>query len=341
VRAYPGPVPRREWTLLLTLAAIWGASYMFIKIGLRELSPGMITSLRIGLGALVLVPIAHFGGSLGGVRGALGVLALVALVQVAAPFLLINAGEQEISSALAGILVASAPIFTAILAVFVDQDERSRGTSLAGVIVGVVGVAMLLGVDLGGSGAELLGGLAVVLAALGYAVGGLIVKRRLSHLDPIGIAAAVMVIATAMTLPLAFAGAPEGVPGIGPLAAVAALGMLGTGVAFAIFYSLISRVGPARTFLVTYLAPAFAVVYGATLLGERVTVATIGGLALILAGSYLAAEGRLPWSPRRPLPVPVADAGSTGFAPAPAEDGGTDPQTAQEAARSTSSAEGR
>ena len=293
---------RRDWTLLLILAAIWGSSYMFIAIGLRELSPAMIVFLRVAFGAAVLIPIAWRRGALARAGAAWAILALVAAVQVVGPFLLIAAGQQEITSSLAGILVASVPIFTAILAIFFDREDRSEGLRLVGVLVGIVGVALLFGVDLSGSSSLLLGGGAVVLASLGYAVGGLIVKRRLGAVQPIAVAALVLAGSTLISAPAAFASAPESLPSAGPLAAVAALGLLGTGVAFAIFYGLIARVGPARSFIVTYLAPGFAVIYGAVLLGESISVATLAGLALILIGSYLAAEGRIPG---RRLPEPV------------------------------------
>jgi drug/metabolite transporter (DMT)-like permease len=289
---------RRSWSLLLVLGAIWGASYLFIKIGLRDLSPSMVAFVRIALAALVLLPVAAFQGALAGVRARAGWLALIGAVQVAGPFFLISAGEEEISSGLAGILVAAAPLFTALLAVWVDHEERSQGLRLGGVLVGFGGVALLLGVDLGGSGAELLGGLAVVLAGLGYAVGGFLVKHRLAGMAPLGMSAAVMVASTILLLPPALLTAPEAAPGLGPVAAVAVLGVLGTGIAFVIFYGLIGSVGPARAFLVTYIAPGFAVVYGALLLSEAVTIATLAGLALILSGSWLAAEGRLPGRPR-------------------------------------------
>jgi drug/metabolite transporter (DMT)-like permease len=233
-------------------------------------------------------------------------------VQVAGPFLLIALGEHEISSALAGILVATAPIFTAVLAIWVDHEERSEGLRLLGIVIGIAGVAALFGIDLSGSGSALLGGLAIVLAGLGYAVGGFLVKHRLGNAPPIGVAAWVMVASTFWLLPAAVATLPDSNPAFGPVAAVATLGVVGTGLAFAIFYTLIVRVGPARSFIVAYLAPGFAVVYGAGLLGEEITIATIAGLALILAGSWLAVEGSLPWrrgeaaairdSARRPAP---------------------------------------
>jgi drug/metabolite transporter (DMT)-like permease len=287
-------VDRRSWLWLILLASIWGASYMLIKIGLRDLSAPMIAWARIALAAGVLVPLAASQRALGTVRGLAGPVALIGAVQVAGPFLLIALGEQEISSALAGILVATAPIFTAVLAIWVDHEERSEGTRLVGIVLGIAGVAALFGLDLSGSGSAVLGGLAIVLAGLGYAIGGFLVKRRLAGVPPIGIAAWVMVASTAWLFPAALLTAPGAAPAFGPVAAVTALGVVGTGIAFAIFYTLIGWVGPARAFIVTYLAPGFAVVYGAALLGERITGATIAGLALILAGSWLAIGGSAP-----------------------------------------------
>ena len=286
---------RRAWTLLYILGAIWGASYLFIKIGVRDLSPAMVAWVRIALAAMVLAPLAARSGALAVARGS-GImwLALVGAIQVAGPFLLIGAAEEEISSGLAGILVASAPLFTALLAIRFDQEERSTGSRLTGVLLGLGGVAVLLGVDLNGSSAELLGGLAVLLAGLGYAVGGFLVKKRLAAVPPIGLAAWVMIASSVVLLPVAIATLPESAPGIGPVAAVSALGVLGTGVAFAIFYALMGTVGPARTFIVTYLAPGFAIAYGAIFLDEAITVSTIAGLALILCGSYLAAGRAAP-----------------------------------------------
>ena len=295
---------RRSWTLLLVLAAIWGASYLLIKIGVRDLSAPMIAFLRIAFGAAVLVPLALRRSALSNLAGLWPMIVAVAIAQVAAPFLLIALGEQEISSSLAGILVGSAPIFTAILAIFFAQEERSEGLQLLGVFVGVAGLVLLLGLDVGDSTEQLLGGLAVVLAGLGYAIGGLLAKRHLGSIQPIGVAAIVLAVSTALSLPAAVFTLPEEAPGIGPLAAVATLGVVGTGIAFAIFYELIASVGPARTFLVTYLAPVFAVAYGVILLDESFGPVTFAGLLLILAGSYLAAGGRV--ARRREADAPTA-----------------------------------
>jgi drug/metabolite transporter (DMT)-like permease len=300
---------------LLLLASIWGASYMFIKIGLRDLSPSMVAFLRIALAAAVLMPVAAAQGALRGLGRRAAMLALLGGVQVAGPFYLIPLGEQHISSALAGILVATTPIFTAVLAIWVDHEERSQGLRLVGVVVGIAGVIALFGLDLSGSHKTVLGGLAVILASLGYAIGSFIVKHRFATARPLGLVACVMTASALLLLPPAVAAYPSEGPGAGPLAAVAVLGVLGTGVAFVIFYALIGAVGPARTMLVSYIAPGFAVIYGATLLGEEITVATIVGLALIVMGSWLAAEGRLPGAARELLgsaPRPAPSEGRPG-----------------------------
>ncbi|HEV2075870.1 MAG TPA: DMT family transporter, partial [Thermoleophilaceae bacterium] len=190
---------RGSWLSLLFLGALWGASYLFIKIGLDDLSPAMIVFVRTGLAALVLVPFAARRGGLSGLSRIAGMVVLLGTIQVAAPFLLISAGEQEISSSLTGILISSTPLFTALLAVWVDQAERSSGPRALGLLAGFAGVALLIGVDLGGSSNALLGGLAVVLAALGYAIGGFLVKRTTASVDPIAIAGATMVVATVLT----------------------------------------------------------------------------------------------------------------------------------------------
>jgi drug/metabolite transporter (DMT)-like permease len=290
---------RRAWFWLLALGAIWGASYLFIAIGLRDLSPGMVAFLRVALAAAVLIPIAAAQGALAGARRYAGWLVLVGAIQVAGPFILIAAGEEEISSSLAGILVAATPLWTAVLAIWVDHEERSQGLRLVGVLIGFAGVGLLLGVDLGDGGSELLGGLAVVAAALGYAIGGLLVKHRLAGMAPLGMSGLVTGASALLLLPVAFATAPDSFPSLGPVAAVLTLGLLGTGFAFVVFFWLLSTVGPARAWIVSYVAPGFAIVYGAVFLSEGITVATIGGFALILAGSWLSVEGRLPGRRRR------------------------------------------
>jgi drug/metabolite transporter (DMT)-like permease len=204
---------------------------------------------------------------------------------------------------LAGVLVATAPIFTAILiALGVGVEARMTRLSAIGVGVGLVGVALLFGVDLSGTADEALGGLMVVAAGFGYAIGAIHLRRWFLDVPPVGIAAGSMAASALLTLPVALFQLPSEAPSLGATAAVLALGVLGTGLAFLIFYTLIATVGASKAAVVAYLAPGFALVYGALFLDEPITAAAVGGLVLILAGSYMAADGRLP---RRRKPVPV------------------------------------
>ena len=172
--------------------------------------------LRTLLAAAVLLPFAAYTNALGGLRENVKPIALLAAVQVAAPFLLISAGEQDISSSLAGILVASAPIFTALLAIKLDDAERvARAGTWSGVGIGIVGVGLLLGLDTGGGSGAVVGGIFVVVASLGYAIGGFILKKRLTGVPPVGISGLTMAFSAVMTLPFVAIDPPDAMPGRG------------------------------------------------------------------------------------------------------------------------------
>ena len=292
-------VKRRDWIQFGVLSALWGASYLFIKVALEDVSPAVVVFARTTLAALVLLPFALRSRAFAGLRGRLWPVAVLAFVQIAAPFLLISFGEENLSSSLTGILVATAPIFTFLLAIKVDQDERVHGVGLFGVFLGIAGVVLLLGVDAGGGTAALVGGAMVILASLGYALGSFYLKRHLGDVKPIGLVTATMLASALMTLPFAGATFPGEAPGLDTVGALGALGLLGTGLSFVLFYTLIARVGPGKASLVAYVAPGFAVIYGVLLLDEGFGPASFAGLLLIVGGSYLAAEGRLPFSERR------------------------------------------
>ncbi len=288
------------------LAALWGASYLFIKVSLDDgLDPVFIVFARIALGALVLVAIAMRAGILAQMRPLIGPITILAVVQVVLPFVLITFGEQHISSALTGILVSAAPIFTALIAARFDDDERPHGIATAGVVMGMVGVVLLFGFDLTGDAQALAGGLMVLLAAAGYAVGSLYLKHRVRGVAPVGVAAATMVAGTIVLLPFALFTLPAQTPDLQTIGAMVALGAGGTGIAFAIYFTLIAEIGPGRASLVAYIAPGFAVFYGVTLLGEPLTLGAILGLVLILAGSWVAAEGRWPGRSRATPALPL------------------------------------
>ena len=283
---------RRTWILMWALALLWGASYLFIKVALEDMHPVFLVWSRLVLAAAVLIPLAARAGALRGLP--VRPIVVLASIQVVAPFLLITFGEERVASSLTGILVASAPIFTALLGMAGFGSDRVSGWSFAGILIGVAGVAMLFGVDLTSSAHALVGGLMILVASFGYAVGAIYLRTRLRGVPSIGVAAGSMsASALILTVPAAFA-VPAAAPDLEGLGSILALGVGGTGIAFAIFYKLISEVGAAKASIVAYLAPGFALAYGASLLGEPVTLGAVIGLALILAGSWTAAEGRPP-----------------------------------------------
>jgi drug/metabolite transporter (DMT)-like permease len=222
----------------------------------------------------------------------------LALLDVAAPFLLIAAGERAVPSSLAGMLVATVPILVALLAVRYDRSERVDGSRAIGLAVGIVGVGLVLGVQVAGNARALAGAGLILLASLMYAAASLFYKRAFAGEDALGVTAWVFVISAAVLAVPAAVGAPDHVPGAGILVATAALGIACTALVFVLWYSLIAEVGAARAAVVTYVNPAVAVLLGVLVLGEPLTGGGIAGLLLIVAGSWLSTGGS--WPPRLP-----------------------------------------
>ena len=286
---------RRAWLLMALLAALWGASYMFIAVDLDDgMSPLFLVFARLALGAAVLVPLASREVGFADLAGHWRPIGFMAVIQVVVPFVLIASGQRHIASSLAGILIASSPIFTALIAARYDAEERPHGVAIAGVVIGIFGVVLLFGIDLRGDSAALAGGLMVVLAALGYAVGSLYLKHRLHGVPPVAIAAATIALGALLMAPAAPFALPGELPSLAGVGALIGLGAGSSGVGFWIFYTLVRDIGPGRASLVAYIAPGFSVLYGVTLLDEPLTAAAVAGLVLILAGSYVAAAGRPP-----------------------------------------------
>jgi drug/metabolite transporter (DMT)-like permease len=278
--------------MLATVALLWGSSFLFIKVAVRELEPATLIMGRLGVAALTLAAIVPMmvGGrrTLQEIRQNAGWLLLVALVNVAVPFWLLSWGETRIDSGLASILQASVPIFNAVIAFGFFREVRVTGLRLLGVAIGFVGVALLVGAQPNG---KVLGAIAVVGMALCYAVGQLLAGRHLGQVPPSVVALGTTAIAAIATLPLGIAQAPHDVPGWKTIGSVVALAVPGTALAFLLFYAIIAGAGAAYASLVTYLVPPIALAYGAIFLGERFGAAAFGGLALILGGVALGTGG--------------------------------------------------
>jgi drug/metabolite transporter (DMT)-like permease len=278
--------------MLVALAAIWGASFMFIKVAVRELTPATLIAGRLGLAALTLALLLPFAvgtrETARQLRANLPWLVTVALVNTAIPFWLLSWGETRIDSGLASIIQAAVPIFNALIAFVAFREVRVTGSRLVGVAVGFVGVALLVGAQPEG---KVLGALAVVGMAFCYGLGGLFTGRYLAPVRPVVVAFASTAIATFVSLPAAVAQAPSEMPNWKTIASVVALGVPGTALAYLLFFGLITGAGAAYASLVTYLIPPIALAYGAVFLGERFGVTAFGGLALILAGVALGTGG--------------------------------------------------
>jgi drug/metabolite transporter (DMT)-like permease len=283
---------RKPLPLLVLLALIWGSSFMFIKVAVRDLQPSTLILGRLGLAAVTLAVVVPWlaGGrtTVDGLRRHWRALVLVGVVNTALPFWLLSWGETRLDSGLASIIQASVPIFNALLAFGFFHEQRVTGRKLLGVLVGFVGVALLVGAQPHG---RVLAALAVVGMALCYACGGLLTRRLLAD-------ARAEVTALGTTAVAAIVAVPGGVaqasaPSWGAAASVAVLGVVGTACAYLLFFTIIGRAGAAYASLVTYLVPPVALAYGAVFLGEHFGAAAFGGLALIFAGVALGTGSRM------------------------------------------------
>ena len=296
---------RRYGPLIFVLAAIWGASYLFIKVGVRDFEPTVLMTLRLFIGGLILLLFLTLttGGrqAVASVRAAWREGLVFGTINGALPFTLIAWGEKHIDSGVAAIANASVPIFVALLAVKVNPSERSSGLRLVGILLGLVGVGVLAGVHPEGGGWAVLGTLAVVLASLSYAAGGLYGQRALGRATGPVLATASMLYGGLVLLPLALFQLPDQTPGWKPVGALLGLAVLGTALAQLILFRMLRLFGAARLSLVTYLMPGFALLYGAVILDEALRPSMLVGLGLILGGIALGSGAR------RPLRRPVAD----------------------------------
>ena len=285
----------RAWAAFAAVSVLWGIPYLFIKVAVDEgVAPVFLAWVRVVLGAAVLLGLAWRLDLLSSLRGRWSWLGVFAVVEITLPFPLIAAGEQHVASSLAAIVIAAAPLFVALLALRFDASERVDGRRLAGLVIGLGGVVALVGIDVAGDADELAGAGAILLAALCYAIGPMVLKRHLADLDPRASMAAALAIAAIVLTPGVALDPPAEVPSGTALASLVVLGLFSTAAAFAIYAALVVEVGAGRALVITYVAPVVAVALGVAILGERPGAGAIAGLLLILAGSWLATGGRPP-----------------------------------------------
>lgn len=303
---------RRGWWLFAAMGVIWGVPYLLIKVAVGGVAPPVLVLVRVAVGAALLLPVALRRQEIRPLLPHWRWLVLFALVEIITPWLLLTEAEQKLSSSLSGLLIASVPIIAAVLVRLTGSKERLSAVRWTGLLVGLAGVGLLVGgTAISGDGpsvAEVLG------VAVCYAIGPLIVARKLAGLPALGVNALALSFAAVVYAPLAAVTWPSTVPAGKVLAALAGLAVVCTAVAFIAFFALIAEVGPARATVITYVNPAVAVGLGVLVLGEQFTALMGGAFVLILGGSLLATRPALPARPaaadsQPPVGQPAGGAG--------------------------------
>jgi drug/metabolite transporter (DMT)-like permease len=268
------------------MAIIWGIPYLLIKIAVGELSPVTLVFFRTALGALLLLPIAFARGGLRPLLPFWPWVLAYTVVELSLPWFLLADAERRLTSSLTGLLIAAVPLIGAVITWLTRGEDRLDVRRIAGLLLGLIGVAVLVGLDVSFRDLGVVG--EVGLVAIGYAAGPIIVSRRLPGVPSIGVVTASLVITALGYLPLALPHLPARFPSVQVVLAVATLGVVCSALAFLLFFALIAEAGPVRATVITYFNPAVALLLGVLLLREPFTVGAVVGFALILCGSLLA-----------------------------------------------------
>jgi len=293
-----------DWGIFSAISMIWGASFLFIAVGLESLEPGVITLVRVGLGALLLrlVP---------GPRTPIdaadrGRLLAVSIIWVAVPFTLFPIAEQHINSAVAGLLNGATPMFAAVVAA-VWFGRRTTGPQLLGVAVGFAGVVLISLPSLEEGSSEALGVVLVLVATACYGVAINLSAPLQARYGSRTVVARMLALATVLTIPYGLVGIPDSRLELAPVLSVAVLGLLGTGVAYVLMGTLVGRVGPTRASFITYLIPVVSLVLGVLVQHDHVELLAVAGVVLVVVGALLAGRQERPPSVRRPRELQVRE----------------------------------
>jgi drug/metabolite transporter (DMT)-like permease len=302
-------VSTRGWLLFCSLGVIWGIPYLLIRVAVRELTPGTLVFSRCALATLILLPFVA-RRELREVWSRWLPLVAFAVIEITIPWFLLGHAEQKLTSSLTGLLLAAVPLIGALVAGFTGDDDPLGGRRLFGLLLGLVGVAAMVGLDVHGGDAWAVA--AVGGTAVGYAVGPIILSRYLSDLPRFAVIATSLAISALIYLPVAVVQRPASFPSAKVVACVLVLAGVCTVLGFIVFFALIADIGPARATVITYVNPAVAALLGVTILGEPFTAGMGIGFALILAGSVLATHRAPPGEPAAVGTTAVAAAESSG-----------------------------
>lgn len=279
---------RRGLALFVAMCVIWGIPYLLIKVAVKGVGPVDLVFLRVVLGAVLLVPIALTRVQVRPLVSRWRWIVAYTIIEMAIPWVLLSDAELRISSSLSGLLVSTVPLIGVGVGLLTRSGERHGWRRILGLAIGLVGVAVLVGFDVSSSTFQAIA--QVLVVAVCYATGPLIITTKLSDLPALGVIAASLLLAAIGYAPAAIVELPHAWPSGDVIAAVITLGVVCTALAFLLFFALIAEVGPVRATVITYVNPAVAVTLGVLLLHEAFTGAIAAGFAMILLGSVLAAR---------------------------------------------------
>jgi drug/metabolite transporter (DMT)-like permease len=275
---------KRGWILFLSLGVLWGMPYLLIRIAVAHIDPVVMAGSRTLLGALLLLPLALHRKALGPAFRKWGWLVAFTLIEISIPWWLLGHAEKELNSSTAGLLIAIVPLFAAIIITRLGH-EKLEMRRLLGLGLGFAGVALLVGLDIDLSHLWAVG--LTIVVALCYAIGPIIIDRKLNDVPAIGVITGSLIVATLIYAPFAPFLMPTAPPPAASVFSVIGLGVLCTAAAFMVFFALIAEVGPARATVITYVNPAVAILLGALVLQEPLTIGMLIGFPLVIAGSFL------------------------------------------------------
>jgi drug/metabolite transporter (DMT)-like permease len=299
-----GSMTRRGALLFAAMCVIWGIPYLLIKVAVEDLSPSMLVLARTAIAVLILLPIALARHELRPLLPYWLPLLAFAAIEIALPWVLLGEAETEISSSLTGLLIATVPLVATVIALTTGDRERPPPQTAFGLLLGLVGVAAIVGVNVEGGVVPIV---EVTIVAVCYAVGPAILQRWLSGLPALGVITASLAVTAVAYVPIVALGSAGEAPSAIAVGAVLGLAVVCTALAFLLFFALIAEVGPVRATVITYVNPAVAALLGVAILDERFTVGMGVGFALVLAGSVLATQ---PGIARKVARRPALDAAS-------------------------------
>lgn len=284
---------RRGLILFVSLGIAWGIPYLFIKVAVSELEPGMVVLARAGLAAILLMPLAFFRREVASVVRRWKSMLAYTIVEIVLPWYFLSSAEQRLPSSTAGLLLAAVPLAGVAVAFAMGQPTRLSRVNWLGIALGMLGVAALVGFDVAGS--DLLAVAEIGIVVVGYALGPAILARWMSDLPGVGVVAVSLAATAVVYVPfvLLTGGWPTAMPSTAVIVSIIVLAVVCSALAFLLMVGLIAEIGPVKATTITYVNPAVAVAAGVLVLGERITVWTIVGFAFVLLGSFLVTRRRL------------------------------------------------